>query len=96
MDGDKYLTLIENAEKEKSAAGKCKWIISMFKILATNDLKELHDGIAETKQMMTDHNEEAQKRTRKIIWLGTILLLVILTQNPALLGFISKLWFLIF
>lgn len=90
------MPLIKSARKKQTARDKCDGILDMFEILATNHLPELYEGIDETKQIMADHKEEAQKRSKKMLLMAVVILLALLTQNPALLGLISKLWFLIF
>lgn len=85
----KYKPIIDNAKKEQSARGQCKWIIAMMEILTLNHLPHLEQG----QKNMT---EAMKKSTRKIMLFLFIVLLVVLTTNPQVLTILGKLFAFVF
>ena len=86
MNGGKdYKPIIENAKKEKSASGQCKWIIALLEILALNHLPHIEEG-------QTDIKSHVDKATRKIMLFLFVVLFVVLVTNPQVLSLIGKLF----
>jgi len=78
----KYEPLLESAEKEESAKGKCKWIVSILRMMTQNDLHYLYKGQCEIKS-------EMKRRMNKILVLVSLVLVVVLATNPQV-GEITK------
>lgn len=88
-EGKEYKPIIENAKKETSAKGQCKWIIAMLEILALNHLPHLEKG-------QKDIKKHVDKSTRKIMLFLFVVLLVVLVTNPQVLSLIGKLFAFVF
>lgn len=85
----KYKPIIENAKKEQSAKGQCRWIIAMLEILALNHLPHIEKG---QKSIKT----HVDKANRKIMLFLTVVLAVVLTTNPQVASFISRIFAFVF
>lgn len=85
----RYKPIIENAKKEQSAKGQCKWIIAMFEILILNHLPHM-------EQVQKNIRQEMRKSTRKIMLFLSIVMAVVLGTNPQVADFISKICIQIF
>lgn len=89
MNGSKYKPIIENAKKEQSARGQCKWIIAMLEILTLNHLPHIEQG-------QKDIRIHVDRSNRKIMFLLFIVLAVVLTTNPQVASFIGRLFAFVF
>lgn len=85
MNGKEYKPIIENAKKEDSARGKCRWIIAMLEILACNHLPHIEKGQVIIKQ-------HVDKSNRKIMILLALVMLVLLATNPQVIAIVAKLF----
>lgn len=83
--GRDYKPIIENAKKEESAKGKCRWIIAMLEILAMNHLPHIEKGQIAIKKHVDTSN-------RKIMILLALVMLVLLATNPQVVTTIVKLF----
>jgi len=78
---DKYYPLITQAKVEKTAKGKCDFIIAMLEMMAKNDIHNL-----------CERQSYLQKKVNKMLVLLGIILAVVVLSNPKLTLLFSNLF----
>jgi len=88
-DTKKYESLLEAAEKEKSAAGKSRWIIEVLRLLCTNEIPHL---CTDVKNLTI----EFRKQINRVMLLLGIVLVIVLVTNPQVGKVVSAIFKFIF
>lgn len=66
-----YEPLLKAAEREQSASGKCRWIVSILRMMTMNDLHHLYMGQCAMR-----------RQNNKLFLLVTLVLAIVLVTNP--------------
>jgi len=88
-DTKKYESLLKAAKEEKSAVGKCRWIIEVLSFLCTNDMPHLCTDV----QNLTI---EFRKQINRVMLLLGIVLAIVLVTNPQVGKVVSAIFKFIF
>ena len=88
-DTKKYEPLLEAADEEKTAAGKCRWIIEVLRLLCTNEMPHL---CTDVKNLTV----EFRKQTNRVMILVAVLLIIVLITNPQVGKFLGMIFKLVF